>query len=269
MNNDNIKRSLRLKVLSWADLLSSELREIILQKAFVSGGAIASILLQEKINDYDIYFKDIESAEKLLQYYCLVCDNTASVTKRKFKNTLGEEEERLFTVIQSAGITSGKGVKAITSNAVTLDNKIQLITRFSGTPEQVHKYFDFVHCMCSYDLQTGVLILPPEAVLSMLQKRLVYRGSLYPIATLFRLRKYLKRGWTISAGQLVKIAYQLKNIDWDDKEQLYDQLIGVDQYYMRNFMELLNKVEGPVDTNYLIGLLDTCFGEEEDEQSNG
>lgn len=75
---------------------------------------------------------------------------------------------------------------------------------------------------------------------SLRTKRLYYSGSLYPICSIVRLRKFIERGWTISAGQILKMAYQVSKLDLDDVEVLKEQVCGVDSLY---FIELVDKIQ--------------------------
>jgi hypothetical protein len=147
------------------------------------------------------------------------------------------------------------------NNAVTLTGKMQIVIRFYGSPEEIHDSYDFAHCMCHYRHLNGELVLPQEALESLLSKSLIYRGSLYPVASVIRIRKFLSRGWRITAGQILKILMQISKIDLEDMDTLREQLIGVDQAYMIELMSAL-EVEGKrviVDETYLGKLIDNIF----------
>ena len=147
----------------------------------------------------------------------------------------------------------------MSENAVTLANKVQLVLRFHGEPDKIHENYDFVHTTCSYDYRAGHLQLPPEAMESILSKTLIYRGSLYPLCSMFRIRKFVERGWRITAGQMLKIAYQISHLDLDDRETLKEQLIGVDVTYMYQLLSALQNTQGRVDETYLAKLIDGIF----------
>src|SRR5690606_18878685 len=112
----------------------------------------------------------------------------------------------------------------LSSNAITLSNKLQLILRFYGEPDEIHKNYDFVHCTSYYDHKDKQLTLRPEALEAILTKELRYVGSLYPLCSIIRLRKFIARGWTINAGQILKMALQLSKMDLTKPEILQDQL---------------------------------------------
>jgi len=151
----------------------------------------------------------------------------------------------------------------LTDNAVSLANKVQLITRFYGSPTEIHNNFDFVHAMCYYDYRSDYLHLPQEALLAILTKSLIYKGSLYPIASIFRIRKFLNRGWRISAGQMLKIMWQINSLKLDDPKVLREQLLGVDQAYMQQILGQLRdlKPHEKIDGAYLMSVIDKIFDE--------
>lgn len=145
-------------------------------------------------------------------------------------------------------------------NAVTLSNKVQLVVRFYGKPEEIHTNYDYAHSMCCYEYNTGNLNIHEDALSSILSKSLIYNGSLYPVASVFRIRKFLKRGWRISAGQILKILVQISQIDLTDKTVLREQLIGVDQAYMSQLMRALESSDQlRIDTTYLAKVIDEIF----------
>jgi len=150
----------------------------------------------------------------------------------------------------------------LSGNAITLSDKIQIITRFFGSPEEVHKSFDFVHCTCWYDHAANQLHLPVDAVVSILTKELRYIGSLYPICSIIRLRKFFKRGWTCNAGQIIKMVDQVNQLDLNSLDTWEDQLIGVDTAYFHEIISILlsDQAAGKtIDHSYVIELIDKMF----------
>lgn len=151
----------------------------------------------------------------------------------------------------------------LSSNAISLSDKIQLVVRFWGPVDTIHENYDFVHCTCSWDAATNELILPPAALISLLNKRLRYKQSKYPLCSLIRTRKFLKAGWQIDAGQYVKMAWDLNRLDLSDVNVLEDQMVGVDSAYFHEVIAMLrDKTEAgkPIDQSYLIQIIDRVFG---------
>lgn len=152
----------------------------------------------------------------------------------------------------------------LSDNAVTLSDKVQLVIRFYGEAEEVHRNFDYLHCVNYWRSDTKELVLKREALESLLLKRLYYMNSLYPICALIRIRKFIKRGWIIDAGQMLKICFQISKLNLNDFEILQDQLLGIDTAY---FQQLINfiRTEKSKDENwildlpYLVSIIDKIF----------
>ena len=131
-------------------------------------------------------------------------------------------------------------VKFISANAITLSDKTQLIIRFYGDAAEIHKNFDYVHATSYWTSKEKRVITNTEALESLLSKHLIYRGSKYPLASIFRARKFIYRGWRIDAGQYLKMVFQLNDMDLTDPYTLEEQLTGVDLLY---FNEIINNLK--------------------------
>ena len=152
----------------------------------------------------------------------------------------------------------------LTSNAITLSNKIQLIIRFYGNIEEIHSTYDFVHCTNYYDYKENHLELKKEALECILSKTLIYRGSKYPVCSVIRTRKFIKQGWHINAGQYLKMIFQISCLDLTNLEVLEDQLIGVDSAYFDQLINALKEHKEKnddfkVESTYLNSIIDKIF----------
>lgn len=250
----------------------------------VSGGCITSLLLGEEVNDYDIYFKDKTIINSLIDYYINIFNDINKTdwnySKKfnciyKFKNesiglnveSLSFEEFKnkvdIVNAISSRGIIDNKNKYqpiCITSNAISLTDKIQIITRFYGEPEEILSNFDYIHTNNYFDYNLKQLVLKQEAIESILTKQLVYVGSKYPICSLIRSRKFINRGWFISAGEYLKMSFQINKLNLFDINILKEQLIGVDAKYFIKFLENLNLYEN-LNSVDIFALLNDVFEE--------
>lgn len=152
----------------------------------------------------------------------------------------------------------------LTSNAITLSDRIQVIGRFYGEASDIHKNYDFVHCTNYWQSWDGHLELHGDALECILNKELRYVGSKYPVCSIFRVRKFVERGWRVNAGQLLKACLQISTLDLLDAEVLEDQLTGVDAAYFRELIDLCQKrmeetKSDRVDYAYLVELIDRIF----------
>jgi hypothetical protein len=153
---------------------------------------------------------------------------------------------------------------AITTNAITLSDKVQVVLRFVGPAKEIHKNYDFVHTTNYYTEEEGVVLNQP-ALESILAKELKYVGSLYPICSMFRIKKFIQRGWTITAGEMLKIAWDISKLDLNNRDVLQDQLTGVDAAYFNQLIRLLGEGQ-EIDRTYLFELVNRVFDQNWEEE---
>ena len=152
----------------------------------------------------------------------------------------------------------------LSSNAITLSDKIQVVIRFYGEVEEIHKNYDFAHCTCSWTSWDNEVQLPTKALECIINKELYYIGSKYPLCSIIRTRKFIERGYHINAGQYVKMAFQLNELNLHNIEVLEEQLTGVDTGYFQMMIDALRKQqertgENEVDNAYVIELINRMF----------
>lgn len=313
MKAKTIKKVLREKVDEWlASIEDVAVREIAAKNTIITGGAIASMLLAEMVNDFDIYFRNHATAKALAEYY-------VGRFKPKKANgipcniSLFDQDGRIKVVIKSSGIAGEDGTEKpyeyfesrpddeasvyvdailkgtgniedaredvehvvlnaeddgkpkyrpvfMSTNAITLSNRIQIVLRFYGDPDQIHENYDFVHCTNYWTSWDNELVLRQPALEALLARELRYVGSKYPVCSVIRLRKFIARGWSINAGQILKMMMQISDLDLNDVSILEDQLTGVDAAY---FVQILNSIKEKdpqkIDTAYLVEIIDRIF----------
>lgn len=177
--------------------------------------------------------------------------------------TLGPEEAEKFaaSLAETADESRPKYRPVFLSqNAITLSDKVQLVIRFYGEPESIHDNYDFIHATCYWDHFKNQLELPAEALEALLSRTLIYRGSLYPVASVFRTKKFLERGWRITAGQQLKMMWQISQLDLNHYETLREQLTGVDAAYMWQLLDALKGVDPEkINASYVATIIDKIF----------
>ena len=152
----------------------------------------------------------------------------------------------------------------LSTNAITLSNKVQIVVRFHGKPEEIHSNFDFVHCTNYWTSDDSQLYTSTEALESILSKTLRYNGSKYPLCSIIRTRKFIKRGWHINAGQYLKMAFQLNELNLNDVTVLEEQLVGVDTLYFMSMIDQIkrrqqNDPDFKFDSCYVCSIIDKIF----------
>jgi len=318
----NIKVHIKNKISDWANSVTDNntVKTAILENVIVTGGAIVSLLQDEKPHDYDVYFRNETSLKLVVDYYINKfvekageSINVKPVLQRCYWNEVknawtvlsGEESHddvRLRVFIKSAGAVGAdfephsetdmdykKAIAKIneqvkknkseskeksehyfptfmTNNAITLTDDIQVVLRFYGEPEEIHKNYDFVHCNSYWSSWNNNLVMPARALEAIINKELYYVGSKYPLCSIIRTRKYINRGWCINAGQYVKMILQLNELDLKNLHVFEEQLIGVDSAYFNDLIGRIEKMQKTdpdfkMESSYLIKLINNVFDE--------
>jgi hypothetical protein len=348
VNKHNICRLFKKVHDDWmASISDPEVRAAVKTDTIISGGSIASLLLNEKVNDFDVYFTNFETTRKVAEYYIKRFIELNPDTRIKPKLAEKDlETKRVKIYIKSIGFCSEKGDAGyqyfeslpdgegedfvdramagdddiegdsgilgdgsgvggssqeiyqniiadadetdsakleseavpdplfaqkqkfrpvfMTSNAITLADNIQIVTRFYGSPDEIHANYDFTHCTNYWTSENGNLVLRPDAMEALLARELRYQGSKYPLCSVIRTRKFLRRNWIINAGQYLKMCFQLSELNLKDPVVLEDQLTGVDTAY---FMQLIERCKSDlkkdpatqINSAYIVSLVDRMF----------
>jgi len=295
MQKKTIDKIIRKKMNAWLASLPKELAEQVKPNILVSGGCIATLFLKEPVNDYDVYIQDMSVLMQLAEHYTKGKD-IKCYDGRYLEQYLREREDETgleaihgedlseYTVFLKAlaidqvklGVAdSGKkfDVPGITNiaddiytpvfmsqNAISLTNDLQVVTRFSGDHTEIHKNFDFMHATNYWTYYDG-LITNIEAVESLLTKQLYYQGSLYPLTSVIRMKKFVLRGWKISAGEILKMLFQTSLLNLKDPVVLADQLMGVDIAYFGILIQNLQASGKEITNKHMMEAIDTVFNQ--------
>jgi hypothetical protein len=306
MQVKTIEKIIEAKIDNWIESIQDEnLKKKLKRQVLVSGGSICSMFLKEKVNDFDVYLKDMDVLIELVQYYTKDFGGSTEANrapiyimdgreKAKYAAMYGGEENfsefvnsfticvknlkpdqvKLFFNNEKGGIranenaTDEEKLKYIpvffSPNAISLSNDIQIVTRFHGTAEEIHKTFDFVHATNYWTKDEG-LVTNKQALESILTKQLKYQGSLYPVTSIIRMKKFIKRGWNISAGEILKMILNCGDYDLKNPDVLEDQLIGVDVAYFSTLIKALRSVDHEkFHFGYLSAIIDKVFEQADD-----
>lgn len=187
-------------------------------RAVIAGGAIRAVFTDTPIHDYDLYFRSAEDRDRAIAFL------------RDSQNGF----ERL--VVTEAAITFRK------DGAV-----LQVIRKddfLIKSVEELIDAFDYTICMGAYDLAEDRLYLGEDFLKHNAQRRLVFNpGAKYPIASLFRVKKYLEYGYKISGTELVKIALTINKTPIITYADLKEQLLGVDTLFLYELTAKLGSQE--------------------------
>jgi len=303
MKEKTIKSVLVKKFHAWLDSIEDKnVRDLVEADTIITGGCFVSLILNEKPSDFDVYFRNKATVLAVAKYYAdrfnkAKGENIVEVRVDEQDNPDGDHRIRMW--IQSKGIagavpeTADAEVAAMaqvmddaeddkvtgtegdtgnepyrpvffSANAISLSDKIQITVRFWGQPSDIHDTYDFVHTKAYWTSWDNQVVIPKEVYEAVINKSLVYTGSKYPVCSVFRLRKFIKRGWNVNAGQILKMAFQISKLDLEDLNVLEDQLVGVDSAYFAMLIEQLRRQkeknpEFEVTEPYLVSIIDKIF----------
>lgn len=288
MKTKTIEKIISKKFNEFLSSIKDENVKLLVKKnTIITGGCISSMFLNEKVNDYDLYFTNYETTLAVAKYYLNVFNEKNKTSgyvfdwdkhnkeQNQFKVPDLVEEFRVKIMFDSMGSAKEVGLQDeseihelgdtievkddegekyrpiyISSNAITLSSQIQIIVRFYGEANEIHDNYDFSHCTNYWLSEKEKLYINQKALECILTKELFYIGSKYPLASIIRIRKFVKRGWQINAGQIVKMALQLNTFNLLDPKVLEEQLTGVDLSYFAQLIEAIQNAS-PEKLNYL------------------
>ena len=305
MKIKTIEKKIVAKLNQWLETITDEnLRKKVKDNLLVSGGSIASMLMGADVNDYDVYLKDRDVLKSLAQYYIkgwsgiwIADGRERDKLMREYdvleKEDAGEYDKDYFSVAirnlkpdqiklmfnsKNGGMRVNEDKKAdelnyepvyFSPNAISISNDIQIVLRFWGDSAKIHETFDFIHATNYFTFEEG-LVRNLAAVESILTRTLRYQGSHYPVTSIIRAKKFIKRGFNIGAGEYLKIMFQISQLDLTDPDVLEEQLIGVDVAYFEMLIEALRAKfsadkDFQITAGYFGTLIDKIFNENHDD----
>lgn len=109
MKAKTIKKVIKAKIDDWLASIEDEaVRDLARKNTVVTGGCIASMLLAEPVNDFDLYFTDKATTVAVAKYYVarFHSKNKAGIA---VPITVDDEGDRVRIVVKSAGVASEEG----------------------------------------------------------------------------------------------------------------------------------------------------------------
>lgn len=206
----------------------------------VAGGAVTSVFSAARINDFDIFFPNEKQLNKAIA--SLALDDKAINTDSALSIVLG-------------------------------GHRVQLVKVLTRTPSEVISSFDFTICQAAFDPDDG-FIFGADFFQHLAQRRLVFNVKAeYPICSLYRARKFMKRGFSLSGIEAIKLGLRIHSLKIETYRDLRAQLMGIDTLFLRDLTDSLKgEDERAYDLNDFLATLDawlekldTLTGESGDE----
>jgi hypothetical protein len=225
-----------------------ELARCLRAEAYIAGGAIASLLSEEPVQDYDVYVRQAATAQALQAYY-------AAFFRRH--PAPAHDPQQPFALATEPTVPCRP--LTMTTHAVYLSTRIQLMTSFYGEPAWMVSLYDYEHCTGYYTASERQLVVSAAARQAITTRTLRYRpGAYFPLLSLLRLPKFIARGYTIELGQLFQLALTVAGEGLGERGWLR-QLLGLLGEKDSRFLEALAVAEalpdGPLDQAALAAVL--------------
>ena len=187
--------------------------ELVRLKLLLAGGAITALFSNANVNDLDFYLTDPKMREAAIEF-------------------LG----KYF-----------KEPPFMSPNCITFKRKsnlsrkiwrAQLITRFSGSAEEIFRNFDFTVTTGAFDFSLNSFMFGDRFFIDLSSRTLHYMGaSRYPICALYRSTKYRDRGYRLPGSTVMHIGLSILQLDIKTYKELKEQLLGIDTIYLQHLLE--------------------------------
>lgn len=192
-------------------------------KAMIAGGTFERLIRDEKVNDFDIYFRSAEDVYNAVQDFKSNNYFIVSKTKRSFLLRSKDDETPINIIYM----------------------------KYFQNVDEVLKLFDYECCKAGFDFVDNSFVTSPLFWESIATKKLIYANSLYPIGALIRLTKYINRGYTPDYASTLRLYRDLRTIDITNTDVLEDQIGGlygctIDLKGL-NLDQMIEKIDNTVD----------------------
>lgn len=200
-------------------LILRELQEVSI--CWMAGGCIRDYFSTGKLDsDIDIFFPDADQFEKCRKY---LIDSK----ERSIKTIVDEKEVvRIIPKENAVVLFQNDNVVKIKYKG----RKYDLVKKYFASPELTIEAFDFTVCCAAVD---GKSVFTHDTFWIDLAKRQLMINKLpFPLSTLWRLQKYIKKGYTICSGEMLTLAKAIEKLQLNttegesaavnDDSQLYD-----------------------------------------------
>ena len=179
--------------------------------AIIAGGAIRSVFAGEYISDYDLYF-DTKEDLKVMQKYL---DENFKVAFTS-PNAISYKKDKICIQLIVMPELIGLGCDGLLAG------------------------FDFTVCMGAFSMKEDRFYHDEDFLIDLSEKRLIFNiKAKYPIASMYRVLKYIKKGYKISGLEIVKISLSIHNLKMETYRDLRQQLMGIDTLFLKELTDNL------------------------------
>jgi len=219
----------------------------------IAGGSISSLILGERVNDYDVYFPLAENLTldrifppELVEQFELeiistkfgetIVTNNVQHSKSGIMAAPNKYLPKITIIPAGEEYWPSDLTKVfISQSAITFvfDNfpAIQFIPKyFDMDVRALLQTFDFLHVQAGYAYggsDEDFMVLPNDVLEAITTKTVIYTGSQQPIGSMLRLAKLVRNEWNASNKTILAIAQDVAALDMYTAEEAIAQLGGV------------------------------------------
>jgi hypothetical protein len=276
--NREVNYKCEQRLLELKESLGTEKYRSILLNGYFAGGLFTSIIKQEKIKDFDLFWENPESLKNIVEYYLGYFPNNRlqlnfvkdpvnpNLWRGELSHAGGRDLEQAIENFNSAfGKVTSNPLKPqyLSKNALMLSNGVQIVFRFVGKPEEVFTTFDYEHCKVYWrpeplGLTLGKTYFKGLSQESLSRNELIYTGNTrFVLSAISRLNKFISRGWGIAPSSLLSIALSSSKVAWDNKEALREELLGIygiDNKVLNTILDMCS-IDNKVDLDKIVKIL--------------
>lgn len=167
---------------------------------YLAGGALTSMFSGQAINDLDCYFSSPKALSEFL-------DNNSIYIQSATDKAL------------TCTITTSR-YSSVTLQCIYFD--------YFEKAEDIFDSFDFTVNMAAFDFDSEEFVFHPEFFKDLASKKLVFNPkTCFPIVSMMRTQKYIKRGYSISNKDFRKIILEVNKLDLSTKDNFIKQIGGM------------------------------------------
>lgn len=199
-----------------------EVTKIVLKYyGFLAGGAILSTLIGRPINDFDFFFHSLDD-------YNNVYDEVKKLHKVRL-------------IIETDNAATFKADEQTKFQLIKLEETLK------PTIEEMLTGFDFTVCMLACTIKEDgckEILHYKDSFINIAERRLVYNeATMFPIASLLRVRKYLNYGFKIPGVELLKMGLHINKLKINTFKELRRQILGIDTQFLKALTDQLETPE--------------------------
>jgi hypothetical protein len=189
----------------FSKIILNELSEVCM--TWIGGGCVRDYFSVGKLtSDIDLYFPDEAEFNKCKEYLM-------KATMRTVKENIDDEE-----VIKE--VPKPKAVKLFENDTVLkvkYNNRLyDVIKRYFPSPDLTITEFDFTVCCAAVDRRQ--IYTHNTFFIDLAKRQLMINKLPFPLSTLWRMQKYIQKGYYMCSGEMLKLAKAIGSLQVNTEE---------------------------------------------------